>query len=58
MSISFHRVAHGYTLGTSLVLNIGNSDFGFVSDFVLRVFWVFFPGIGRILQGLPLEVVG
>jgi hypothetical protein len=29
-SISFHGVAHGYTYGTAQVLNIGNSDFGFL----------------------------
>ncbi len=42
MSIPFHSVAHGYTFGTSLFLNIGDSDFGFVSDF--EFFVHFLPG--------------
>ena len=36
IGISFHRVANGYIFGISLVLNIGYSDFGFVSHFVFR----------------------
>jgi hypothetical protein len=36
VSIPFHGIALGYTFGTSLILNIGNSDFGFVSYFEFR----------------------
>jgi len=33
---SFPRVVYGYTFGTPLILNIGNSDFGIVSYFEFR----------------------
>jgi len=36
MSVSFHGVAHRYTFGVSLILNIWNSDFVFVSYFGFR----------------------
>ena len=58
MSLSFHKVHPEYTFWTSLILNIGNSDFGFVSYFVLRIFWVFSPRNGRTLPGPPIESVG
>jgi hypothetical protein len=47
MSLSFHRVDYRNTLRTFLFLNIGNSDFGFVSDFEFRAsnfFGCFLPG--------------
>jgi hypothetical protein len=48
-------------------LNIGNSDFGFlpaaagefrISNFVLRIFYVFSRRNGRTFPGPPLEAVG
>ena len=45
MSLSFHKIAHRKNLETFLFLNIGNSDFGFVSYLEIRIsnFLGFFP---------------
>ena len=67
MSISPLRVAPGYNISTSCVLNIRNSDFGLlpaaagefrISNFVFRIFYVFSLLIGRIYPYPPPEAVG
>ncbi len=60
MGINFHRIVHVYIIRISQILNIGNSDFGFVSYFEFRAsnFWVFSPRIGRTYPDPPPEAVG